>query len=357
MGSRLRRRRAAFRRELAQRGGRVAKPELGDLDERRREPGKRTLRFELPDRANLGVRRSAGADEIGVVRVGDPVRPGAGLGDDGVLVERERRVARAHQRQRVGDRLGALRVGGRVAPPVANLQQDVLLRRDSRDQLGPGDDSRSGSRGAASAARSPSRRRGRRRAGTRCRQQALSDDPLRRRLERRVRARTRTPARTSTWSGRSPPGTWIWYRVAPLEGVLPVRPDLGLDAECPQEAERAAGRPPTRRRRGGPRTRRDRAGGGCPAVWKSPESSARRSQSRCGSIAASSRRTSSESGTFELQQPSLVLDPERAVAADPAGGDDAVAREDQRQPVLRAERARPRAAPAAGRRARRARRS
>jgi hypothetical protein len=97
-----------------------------------------------------------------------------------------------------------------------------------------------------------------------------------------------TPARTSTWSARSPPGTWIWYRGRALEGVLRVRPDLGLDAERSQEAERAAGR----RRLG------DVEVDGELAVAEQveaarrveePESSARRSQSRCGSIAASSR--------------------------------------------------------------------
>src|SRR4051794_14463124 len=56
---------------------------------------------------------------------------------------------------------------------------------------------------------------------------------------------------------------------------------------------------------------------------------------------ASSRRTSSESmRALELEQAALVVDAERAVGAEAAGGDDPVAGDDQRQAVVRAERAR-----------------
>src|SRR5207237_618045 len=73
-----------------------------------------------------------------------------------------------------------------------------------------------------------------------------------------------------------------------------------------------------------------------PATWKSPESSARRSQSDSGAIAASSLRRSSES-TFELQQPALVLDAIRPVRAEVACGDDAMTRDEQAEAVARAE--------------------
>src|SRR5262249_2159079 len=66
---------------------------------------------------------------------------------------------------------------------------------------------------------------------------------------------------------------------------------------------------------------------------------------------ASSRRTSSESGTLELQETTLVVDAERAVAAESPGGDDAVAWKDERQPVVGAEGAgRPRRLRTAGER-------
>src|SRR5439155_12453823 len=54
-------------------------------------------------------------------------------------------------------------------------------------------------------------------------------------------------------------------------------------------------------------------------------------------IAASSFRRPSERDPLELQQPALVLQPERAVRADPAGRDDAVTRHHDREPVPRAE--------------------
>ena len=79
-----------------------------------------------------------------------------------------------------------------------------------------------------------------------------------------------------------------------------------------------------------------------PAEWKSAEISASRQQPRFG-------RDRRELGaevvreTHDLhprgEQPPLVLDPERAVAADPARGDDAVARDEEREAVLGAERA------------------
>src|SRR5581483_11706436 len=74
-----------------------------------------------------------------------------------------------------------------------------------------------------------------------------------------------------------------------------------------------------------------------PAVWKSAESSASRSQPRFGAIAASSFRRSSESDTLELEQSTLVADAERSVRAHAVRGDDAMAREQDRDPVARAE--------------------
>src|SRR5207302_689498 len=54
--------------------------------------------------------------------------------------------------------------------------------------------------------------------------------------------------------------------------------------------------------------------------------------------AASSFRKSSESDTLELQKATFVLDAEVAVCAESVRSDDSVARQDQRVPVVRAER-------------------
>src|SRR5439155_11728091 len=75
-----------------------------------------------------------------------------------------------------------------------------------------------------------------------------------------------------------------------------------------------------------------------PAEWKSPESSARRSHSLRGVIAASSCRRSSESDTFEQQQSLLVTGPEGAVGPQAVRGDHAVAGDHDAEAVTCAER-------------------
>ena len=59
---------------------------------------------------------------------------------------------------------------------------------------------------------------------------------------------------------------------------------------------------------------------------------------RCGAIAASSLRRSSESDTLECQQATLVVEPQRAVRAESVRGDDAVAGHDEWEAVPGAER-------------------
>src|SRR5918992_4767391 len=77
-----------------------------------------------------------------------------------------------------------------------------------------------------------------------------------------------------------------------------------------------------------------------PADRTSAESSASRQQRLRGVIAASSERTSSERlMSLQRKEPALVLEPKRAKRAEAAGRDDAVARNDKREAVTRAERA------------------
>lgn len=89
-----------------------------------------------------------------------------------------------------------------------------------------------------------------------------------------------------------------------------------------------------------------------PAVWKSADSSARRSHSRAGAIAASSlRRSSASVKTLEGEQPALVPEPERPIRAEPARADDPMARHEDGKAVAGAERpCRTRGAGAAGQR-------
>ena len=76
-----------------------------------------------------------------------------------------------------------------------------------------------------------------------------------------------------------------------------------------REARRRVARPPRTRGRGGTRSPLGRGDARAPAVWKSAEISARRSQRRLGAIAASSARTSSAS------EPELTAARPRARAA------------------------------------------
>src|SRR5262249_35875142 len=77
-----------------------------------------------------------------------------------------------------------------------------------------------------------------------------------------------------------------------------------------------------------------------PDAWNSAESSASLQQRRSGAICASSSRRSSDSDTFELQQPTLVVVAVRAPAAEPADGDDAVHGQEGREVAASAERPR-----------------
>src|SRR2546421_4010248 len=74
-----------------------------------------------------------------------------------------------------------------------------------------------------------------------------------------------------------------------------------------------------------------------PAAWKRPESSASRSHSCRGAIAASSLRRSSESDMLEGEQPALVVRPMRAVRAEPRRRHDAMAGHDHGEAVVGAE--------------------
>src|SRR5512133_66254 len=140
-------------------------------------------------------------------------------------------------------------------------------------------------------------------------------------------------------SARPSPSTWSWYRVSrPKARRWYVRiSDVTPSSRKRLNARRAAaGLARSRCSAISPRPRRCRLS----AVCAKPESSASRSQSRSGAIPASSSRSSSDSDTLELQESPLVLDPERAVRAEPVGRHDAMARDHKREAVAGAEGAR-----------------
>src|SRR6266566_5920627 len=99
----LRNRGTAFEPELAQRQRRMSKTQLRDLSQPRRELVQTVLAPEPAQRLQLRVGSAARADEIRMVRVREPVRPGLRLPHHRPLVEPERGVARARERERLGD--------------------------------------------------------------------------------------------------------------------------------------------------------------------------------------------------------------------------------------------------------------
>src|SRR5512133_2260337 len=140
-------------------------------------------------------------------------------------------------------------------------------------------------------------------------------------------------------SARPSPSTWSWYRVSrPKARRWYVRiSDVTPSSRKRLNARRAAaGLARSRCSAISPRPRRCRL----PAVCAKPESSASRSQSRSGAIPASSSRGTSDSDTLELQAPPLVIDPERAVRAEPTCRHDAMAGDHECEAVARAEGAR-----------------
>ena len=288
-----------------------------------------------------------------MVGVREPVRARARRGHDGALLEREHRVARARGGEHVRDRLArpsrtrrrAARGRERaVAPsraatarnsaPSSDAVADLEVRRARAAERAAAEERAAQVRRAA--ARSPTTRRGGRSSGAR---RSVEDA----RLVRAPGARAVVPGDVQLVARRA------------VERAAAVGADLGRHAERAQQAKaRRATAELARSRCTATSPRPSRCT--LPAEWKSP-TAPRAGRSRASARSrASSLRSSSESDTLELQQPPLVLDAERSVRADAAGGDDAVARHDEREPVLGAERARGALRRAGGRRAPRARR-
>ena len=171
-----------------------------------------------------------------MVGVRNPVRPRPRLRDDRVLVERKRRVPGARQRERIGDRLRALGVDGGVPGALLDAQDDVVRGRDRGEQVGGGTARTADlevwcARAADGAA--PEKRA----ADVGVAAASSADDPLRRCLERRVRGREDTRA-TENVERAVAPGDVDLVPGRPVERPARVRADLGLDPEPAEQPER-----------------------------------------------------------------------------------------------------------------------
>src|SRR5438034_7363014 len=113
----LRNRGSAFEPELAQRQRRMSKTQLRGLSQSRRDLIQTVLALEPAQRLQLRVCSAARADEIRMVRVREPVRPGLRLPHDRPLIESERGIARARERECLGDPVESFRIGDCMIPP------------------------------------------------------------------------------------------------------------------------------------------------------------------------------------------------------------------------------------------------
>ncbi len=285
----------------------MPQPELGDLAQRRHRasPGGRRPRAAGSPGAGRGRRRSSGRGSSGRrSRPGSPWhaprrRPRARRSR---APRRPRRRARARRRpppppsrrrSRGGRGRGRRSITSSQPATQAIRSAPAAVARADLEVERPRAADRAGPEQGAAEIRARGSRRARRLASAAPRgARAPSRRPRRRRAPRSA---SRRPRHVQLVASRA------------LERPPAVRPDLGLDRPACAAARMLAARPPPRRRRDGRRTRRCPRRWRLPAVWKSPDSSASRSQSRRGSIDASSRRTSSESDMLQLQQPALVL--------------------------------------------------
>ena len=210
----LGRRRVRALRELAQREGRMAQPELCGFAHRVGETWQGAVCPQPPSGLELPLRGSSSAHEIRVVGVGEAVRLPTQLGDDRALLQGEHRLDRTRGGEECLDGIPALRVGNRVARPLEDAEPDALCGGDDPQERGRRRASRCGARDAQlrpSESVPPPRKAPRRYAP---RQQLAGDDAAWRTSRAAVPRVSRIPASATTASARSSPSTWSWYRVS-----------------------------------------------------------------------------------------------------------------------------------------------
>src|SRR5215203_1859287 len=94
------------------------------------------VRFEPADRAKLRVRSAARADDVRVVGVGEPVRPGAGRGNDGALLQAEGGLVGSEKGEKLWDRDRGLGVGDGMTASVVDREPESLGLRERGEELG-----------------------------------------------------------------------------------------------------------------------------------------------------------------------------------------------------------------------------
>ena len=186
----------------------------------------------------LAARRTALADEVGVIGVREPVRLGPQAGDERLLLHDENDLGRRRRRRGSLDRLAALRVGGGVRRAGRRPRRRAPRRRTRRADEGCAGvvgarTSRCGDRGPPG-----SRPRGTHRAGT---PTGSTAGPRRARAAARAAPLGVEDARLE----QHVEGVCVLAEVKLIAGLAAERvtligANLGLDAQRPQESEGAA---------------------------------------------------------------------------------------------------------------------
>ena len=124
-----------LRSELSQRERRVLQAEPRDLLQLGASESRRPLRSRRRTAWSWRVRRAAGADEVRVVGVGEPVRARARGPHDRALLQRERGLARAGGCEDARDPVDALRIGDHVVGALGDAQLATLGGRGGGDRV------------------------------------------------------------------------------------------------------------------------------------------------------------------------------------------------------------------------------
>jgi hypothetical protein len=216
----------------------VSFPELGDLLKSRREARQLAASTKPFHGLQLFVRGTARPDQVRVVRIRQAIGPGARGRHDGALFEEQHGPVRPGEGECVRDRLDPFRVRDSVPASVENSEAHSFVTCDAREEVGAfgpraadlemrrtGTAERTAPEQGPAQVRAPAAR--------------TRDNPARRALERSQVGGEHSGFVEHLQCTLVSGDVQLVSR-APFESVTRVRPDLGRDAECAQQAEGSA---------------------------------------------------------------------------------------------------------------------
>ena len=112
--------------------------QLRDFAQLRRELSEAARSLQPPHCLELGVRRPAGSNQIGVIRIGEPVGAGFGRSHHCLFLQSEGGVVRARGSEHSGDSVDAFGVGERVVTSLGDAQLGAFGGRGGGNRFGSG---------------------------------------------------------------------------------------------------------------------------------------------------------------------------------------------------------------------------